>query len=333
MDLNGAAFAQSESPRPASFEMAHLVQDRDRTRASSRPTIILVEAPGSPPSRVRQIAAEGGFRVLSASSGPMLQSYARRSAPDLILLGPDTGPPGPSEIARSIKKDAATRNIPVLQITRSARNDDEDRYSYPTEALVSDDAPADEILRTLRVLTNGHRRVRPLPETPPDPTIRSRAPLEGDLESDTFPEVLQFLFAASKTGRITLRDGIEIGMICIESGKVVHAEIGDLEGLAAFRRMCFAQQGWFRFEPGAPAPKRTMRGDGIALLLESARQKDVGEPPPVIRFPVKRKSASFRRDLSFLAPEEPESPISRLAPAGIALLAGALLLLAWGLLP
>jgi hypothetical protein len=37
--------------------------------------------------------------------------------------------------------------------------------------------------------------------------------------------------------------------------------------------------------------------------------------------------------LSFLAPEEPESPISRLAPAGIALLAGALLLLAWGLLP
>jgi hypothetical protein len=264
----------------------------------------------------------------------MLQSYARRSAPDLILLGPDTGPPGPSEIARSIKKDEATRGIPVLQITRSALYEEHERYTYPTEALVSDDAPADEILRTLRVLTNGHGRVRPHPEKdPPDPTIRARAPLEGDLETDTFPEVLQFLFAASKTGRITLRDGIEDGMICLDSGKVVHAQIGDLEGLAAFRRMCFAQQGWFRFEPGAPAPKRTMRGDGMALLLESARQKDVGEPPPVIRLPAKRKSSSPRREPSFLAPEEPESPISRLAPAGIALLAGVLLLLAWGLLP
>jgi hypothetical protein len=264
----------------------------------------------------------------------MLPSYARRSAADLILLGPDTGPPGPSEIARCIKKDAATRDIPVLQITRSALCEEQDRYAYPTEGLLADDAPADEILRTLRVLTQGGGRGRPpVEKAPPDPTIRARAPLEGDLESDAFPEVLQFLFAASKTGRITLRAGIEEGTICLEAGKVVHAHIGDLEGLAAFRRMCFAQQGWFRFEPGAASPKRTMRGDGMALLLESARQKDVGEPEPVTRLPARRKSSSSRRELSFLGPEESESPVSRLMPAGIALLVGALVLLAWGLLP
>ena len=302
--------------------MARLVQDRDEPRNPPRRTIVLVEAPGSQSLRIRQIAAEGGFRVLSAGSGPMLRSYARRSAPDLILLAPETGPPGPSEIARSIKEDSTTRDIPIFQLVRAGRFGEGPRHPYPTEALLSDDAPADEILRTMRMLTTRAPRVRY--------EKKEAAPLEGDLESDTFPEVLQFLFVTAKTGRITLHEGSREGMICLESGRVVHAQLGDVEGLAAFRRMCFAQQGWFRFEPGAPGSRRTMRADGIALLLESARQKDVGDrdktPPPA-----KRPSPRPARDLFIVARNDKESSVSRLGRAGIALVIGLILLVAYGL--
>lgn len=305
--------------------MARLVQDRDDLRSPHRRTIVLVEAPGSPSLRIREIASEGGFRVLSASSGPMLQFYARRSAPDLILLAPDTGPPGPSEIARSIKEDAATRDIPVFQLVRSDRfGGMGSRHAYPTEALLSDDAPADEILRTMRMLTTRAPRVRY--------EKKAAAPLEGDLESDTFPEVLQFLFVTAKTGRITLQEASRAGTICLESGRVVHAELGELEGLAAFRRMCFAQQGWFRFEPGAPAPRRTMRADGIALLLESARQKDLGEREKT-PFPIKRPAPRPVRELFAVARDDEESKASRLGPAGIAIVVGIVLLAVYGLLP
>jgi hypothetical protein len=255
----------------------------------------------------------------------MLLAYARRSAPDLILLAPETGPPGPSEIARSIKEDAATRDIPVFQLTRAGQFGREAaRYAYPTEAVLSDDAPADEILRTMRMLTSRAPRVRYERKT--------AAPLEGDLESDTFPEVLQFLFVTAKTGRITLHEGSREGMICLESGRVVHAELGELEGLAAFRRMCFAQQGWFRFEPGTAAPRRTMRADGIALLLESARQKDLGDRD---KTPLRSKTPSPRpmRELFVVARSDKESNTTRIGPAGIALVVGLILLVAYGLLP
>jgi len=253
----------------------------------------------------------------------MLQSYARRSAPDLILLAPETGPPGPSEIARCIKEDATTSDIPVFQLVRANRfGNDGARHAYPTEALLSDDAPADEILRTMRMLTTRAPRVRY--------AKKAGAPLEGDLESDTFPEVLQFLFVTAKTGRITLHEGSRDGMIGLESGRVVHAELGELEGLAAFRRMCFAQQGWFRFEPGEPG-RRTMRADGIALLLESARQKDLGDRDKT-PFPAK-SSPRPARELFVVARKDKESTVSRLGPAGIALVIGLILLVAYGLLP
>jgi hypothetical protein len=255
----------------------------------------------------------------------MLQSYARRSAPDLILLAPETGPPGPSEIARSIKEDAATRDIPVFQLVKAGGiAGAEARHAYPTEALLSDDAPADEILRTMRMLTTRAPKVRY--------EKKAAAPLEGDLESDAFPEVLQFLFVTAKTGRITLHEGSRDGMICLESGRVVHAELGELEGLAAFRRMCFAQQGWFSFEPGAPGPRRTMRADGIALLLESARQKDVGDRMKT-KLPAMRPPPRPARELFVATPADEESAVSRLGPAGIALVVGLLLLLAYGFLP
>ena len=254
----------------------------------------------------------------------MLRSYARRSAPDLILLAPETGPPGPSEIARSIKEDAATRDIPVVQLMKANRFGNEGAHAYPTEALLSDDAPADEILRTMRMLTTRAPRVRY--------EKKAAAPLEGDLESDTFPEVLQFLFVTAKTGRITLHEGSREGMICLESGRVVHAQLGELEGLAAFRRMCFAQQGWFRFEPGPPAHRRTMRADGIALLLESARQKDLGDRDKT-PLPAKRPSPRPARELFVVARSDKQSTASRLGPAGIALLVGLILLVAYGFFP
>jgi hypothetical protein len=261
-------------------------------------TLLIVERPGTESPRLRELAGLARFRVVSASSGHLVHSMVRRSAPDLIVLAPDTGAPGASEIARGIKEDSETRAIPILHLVERGRFNELSARAYPTEALLPDDAPDDELVKTMRVLAIRTPRVRYGSKT--------SAPLEGDLENDSFPEILQFLVVTAKTGRVTVNDARHrgqggltrtTGMICLEGGRVVHAEVSDLEGAPAFRRLCFTTRGYFRFEPGVAPPRRTMRADGITLLLESARQKDDADraaPGPVTTSARTRVSRSPR---------------------------------------
>jgi hypothetical protein len=205
-----------------------------------------------------------GFKVLTTNSGSLTRSVVRRIQPALVLLSPHTNSPGPSEIARSIKEDPTTADVPVLMLVTNERHRTK---AYPTEACATVDASDDELLRTMRLLAASNRRVRYEP--------KPVGPLEGHLNDDSLPDVLQFLFAARKTGRVTIKNGARRpGRIYIEAGNVVHAEHADRYGLEAFKRLCFASHGRFKFEPDERTPHRTMLEGGMELLLQSARAKD-----------------------------------------------------------
>ena len=227
-------------------------------------TLLIIESPGTESGRFRQLARRAGFKVLTANSGTMTRSVVRRAQPALVILSPQTNSPGPSEIARNIKEDPTTADVPVLMLVPNERAR---AHAYPTEACATVDASDDELLRTMRLLASSSRRIRYEP--------KPMGPLEGHLDDDSLPDVLQFLFAARKTGRVTIRNGArQPGRIYIESGNVVHAEHADRYGLDAFKRLCFATHGRFKFEPDERTPHRTMLEGGIELLLQSARAKD-----------------------------------------------------------
>ncbi len=207
----------------------------------SKRTVLIVEGPGPdhPSGRYRALARRGGFKVLSSNSGSMTKAVLRRSQPDLVMLSPDIAPPGPSEIARSIKDDPMTHDIPVLMLIGKKP---QLAPVYSTEGSARIDATDDELLSTMRLLTAKTRRLRYEP--------KPRGPLEGALGDDHLPDVLQFLFASRKTGRVTIANGARRpGRIYIEAGNVVHAEYADQDGMTAFRKLCFSTHGRFRFEP------------------------------------------------------------------------------------
>ena len=229
----------------------------------ARRTLLIVESPGVDSGRYRVLAQGAGFKVLTANGGAITTSLIRRAQPALVLVSPHTASPGPSEIARWIKEDPETTDIPVLILVPTERAR---QTAYPTEACATVDTGDEELLKTIRLLARNRRPVRY--------ERRPTSPLEGNLD-ESFPEVLQFLFTARKTGRVTVQNGAPPGWIYIESGNVVHAEHAERDGAEAFHRLCFTTQGKFKFEPGLRTYRHTIAQGGTELLLESARLKDV----------------------------------------------------------
>lgn len=267
----------------------------------------MVESPGTDSGRYRQLARRAGFKVLTTNSGSMTRSVVRRTQPALVLLWPHTNSPGPSEIARGIKEDPTTGDVPVLMLVPSERARTQ---VYPTEACATLEASDDEILRTMRLLAANTRRIRYAP--------KPMGPLEGRLDDDSLQDVLQFLFAARKTGRVTIQNGAwQPGKIYIEAGNVVHAEHADRYGLEAFRRLCFATHGRFKFEPDERTPHRTMLKGGMELLLESARAKDdedrarfrPGNGRAARRRTYQKGRGSSLPSLTSLSPAKPEQKV------------------------
>jgi len=267
-------------------------------------TLLIIESPGTESGRFRQLARRAGFKVLTTNSGTMARSLVRRTQPSLVVLSPHTNSPGPSEIARSIKEDPTTSEVPVLTLVRSERAR---AKAYPTEACATLDASDDELLRTMQLLAANSRRLRYEP--------KRMGPLAGNLDDDSLPDVLQFLFAARKTGRVTIQNGARrTGHIYIESGNVVHAEHADRYGLEAFKRMCFATHGRFKFEPDERTPHRTMLEDGIELLLQSARAKDHEDRASRIQSRIQSKSPGDIRRRDYAKARGSELPsLTRLA--------------------
>jgi len=265
-------------------------------------TLLIVETPGNESGRYRELARRAGYTVVTANSGPMTPAAVRRAQPAIVVLTPHTDSPGPSEIARTIKEDPEVCDVPVLMLV----HDDRARSNaYPTEACVTLDVSDDELLRTFRLLAKNSRRVAVEPRPAP------AGPLEGALEDDTLPDVLQFLFATRKTGRVTIKNGSRRpGRIYIEEGNVVHAELADTTGMDAFRTLCFSQRGSFKFEPDTKTPQRTMHEAGIEMLLEAARAQDTevrdGGPAKAKPKPRRRKGGK-RPEGGFASLEAQES--------------------------
>jgi CheY-like chemotaxis protein len=254
--------------------MAHqqfilLPEDHTTTRATrvdaiQNPTLLLVESPGNASERYRALGKRAGFRILTANSASMATVVSQRSQPDLVVLSPL---PGASELARSIKEDPKTRDIPVMILVDSDSPDPDMSLVYPTEACASAAASDEEILNTMRAVRNHRQRERREPEP--------SSPLEGDFADDTFPGVLEFLFTTRRTGRIVvLNVSRQPGHIYIEDGDVVHAELTTETGIDAFTTMCFLKRGRFKFEPEFRPPQQTMTENGMGILLESARCRD-----------------------------------------------------------
>jgi Domain of unknown function (DUF4388) len=107
------------------------------------------------------------------------------------------------------------------------------------------------------------------------PRSHDNPELEGSIRQFSLPDIVQFLSAASKTGKLGLvDDSAAEGAIFFDDGVVVHAEVGARDGEEAFFELVRWRDGSFDFSPGEPPPRKSVHQHSTILLMEGARRND-----------------------------------------------------------
>ncbi|MBN2385334.1 DUF4388 domain-containing protein [bacterium] len=97
---------------------------------------------------------------------------------------------------------------------------------------------------------------------------------QGELKDLPLPDVVQLIDSSAKTGKLSLNHDNLKGDIFFESGKIVHATLGDLIGEEAVHTMSVWTEGRFIFETDARAETKTVNRSNTNLMMEGARRLD-----------------------------------------------------------
>jgi predicted regulator of Ras-like GTPase activity (Roadblock/LC7/MglB family) len=100
--------------------------------------------------------------------------------------------------------------------------------------------------------------------------------IEGNLQEMNVADLIQHSCAEGRTIRITLQNNVEdiTGIVFIDSGEIVHAELGSLKGEEAVYSLLSWEEGTFQRDPDVPAPEHTVHRSTTGVLLEGMRRID-----------------------------------------------------------
>jgi len=97
---------------------------------------------------------------------------------------------------------------------------------------------------------------------------------QGELKDLPLPDVVQLIDSSAKTGKLSLSNDNLKGDIFFESGKIVHATLGELSGEEAVHTMAVWTEGRFIFETNALSETKSINRSNTNLMMEGARRLD-----------------------------------------------------------
>src|SRR5438045_4917413 len=104
--------------------------------------------------------------------------------------------------------------------------------------------------------------------------------LTGELSDLSLAELIEFFCNQRKTGRIEVMYPTGPASFYLQSGGVVHAEIGILRGIEAVYYALTQANASFIFNSAVEAPAQTINQPWTSVVLEGLRRMDEGIAPP-----------------------------------------------------
>ena len=157
--------------------------------------------------------------------------------------------------------------------------------------------------------------------------LRPEEGFRGVLRRVGLQDVIQMECLARSSSVLEISNAQATGQIFIETGQIVHAQVGSVSGEDAVNRLLALGGGQFALKPFSEPPTRSVSGQWEFLLMEAARKSDeakealAAEPPPASGTNFAAEVAKLEFDTAAIA-EKPAEPVSNyelvpVLPAGV----------------
>lgn len=256
--------------------------DRPTDRAAWTPGSALV-VDGDPVSRrfvELALGKRGEFVVEAAESAAAAKEILRVQAVELIIADTDLPDANGLQFFRTLTQESRLRGIPFVFLSADRRPE---AKIAALRAGVADylvkPCHAGEFAARAISLVEHERRLRASAR-------RRNYLLAGDLSAMAFPDLVNTIEMARRSGVLSLVLHSGSGQLFFTTGRIVHAVYGNLVGPAAVHRLVAEAEGSFEFAPGdcaIPPDRWTINESATSLILEGARLLDqaraVGRAP------------------------------------------------------
>jgi CheY-like chemotaxis protein len=157
--------------------------------------------------------------------------------------------------------------------------------------------------------------------------LRPEEGFRGVLRRVGLQDVIQMECLARSSSVLEVSNGQVDGKIFIETGQIVHAQVGIISGEDAFNQLLALRGGQFALKPFSEPSARSVSGQWEFLLMEAARKSDeakevvAAEPPRVEGANIAAEVAQLESDTAtrFVPPADPASSyeLVPVVPAGV----------------
>jgi len=226
---------------------------------TAKPAILVVEDEVRLARTIELYLGQRGFSVRTAQHGLEALDRIAEARPDAIVADIMMPVMDGYALCRRLRTDPATCTIPFLFLT--AKDDDRDRVRGLK--MGADDylaKPCD--LAELRAHVDALlARVEAVRNIPAD-SIR----IVGRLADTDLLDVLQMLELHEKSGALVVKRDGESGVVYLQAGKIVAADLGTAEGREPFASLLTWKSGDYCFVPDV-APEGMRLTAGIANVV------------------------------------------------------------------
>lgn len=226
---------------------------------TSKPAVLVVEDEVRLARTIELYLGRRGFTVRTASNGREALERIAETKPDVIVADIMMPVMDGYALCRRLRTEPATCTIPFLFLT--AKDDDRDRIRGLK--MGADDylaKPCD--LEVLHARVNALlARVEAVRNIQAD-SIR----VAGRLANTDLLDVLQMLELQEKSGALVVKRDGESGVVYLQAGKIVAAELGTAEGREPFASLLTWKSGDYCFVPDV-APEGVRLTAGIANVV------------------------------------------------------------------